>query len=91
MPQQQNKPPVHTIRLRYLKATIWANAGENGTFHTVDIVRAYKKGDDWKDTPSMGRDNLLELAKIADQAHTWICEHEAAARALAREEKEKVA
>ena len=31
--------------------------------------------DEWKQTQSFGRDDLLVLAKVADQAHTWTVEN----------------
>lgn len=34
--------------------------------------RLYKDGDKWKSTSTFGRDDLLLLAKVADQAHTRI-------------------
>jgi hypothetical protein len=41
----------------------------------VTFARLYKDGDDWKQTESFGRDDLPLVAKVADQAHTWIYEH----------------
>jgi len=64
--------PVHEIRLGRIKAAIWANDTEHGVRHGVTILRLYKDGDQWKETPSFGRDDLLVVAKIADQANTWI-------------------
>ena len=51
------------------------NPTEKGTFHNVTFARLYKDGDDWKQTESFGRDDLPLVAKVADQAHTWIYEH----------------
>ena len=42
--------------------------------------RSYKDGDQWKDTTSFNRDDLLVVAKLSDQAHTWVCEQEQADR-----------
>lgn len=67
--------PAHTIRLASIKAAIWANATEkNGTRFNVTACRLYKDGEEWKQSESFGRDDLLVLAKVLDQAHTWICE-----------------
>ena len=68
MPQK----PVHEIRIGSVKALIWENQTDNGVRHNTTIERLYKDGDDWKATKSFGRDDLLVVAKIADQAHTWI-------------------
>jgi hypothetical protein len=70
--------PVHTIRLGAIKAAIWENTVGENTRHSVSLCRLYKDGDQWKTTESYGRDDLLVLAKVADQAHTWICEQRAA-------------
>ena len=42
--------------------------------HNVTFSRLYKDGDQWKSTQSFGRNDLLVLAKVADQAHTRIFE-----------------
>jgi hypothetical protein len=66
--------PAHEIRLGLIKATIWSNQTEYGTRHSVVLARIYKDGEEWKSTSSFGRDDLLVVAKVADLAHTWICE-----------------
>lgn len=67
--------PAHTIRLGAIKAAIWKNAaGENGTRYNVTVARLYKDGSDWKLSESFGRDDLPLVAKVLDQAHTWIFE-----------------
>ena len=40
---------------------------------TNTFSRLYKDGDNWQSTESFGRDDLLLLAKVADQTHSWIC------------------
>lgn len=69
----KNKP-IHEIRFGAVKAAIWENQNEKGTRYSVSVSRIYKEGDEWKRTESFGRDDLLVLAKVADLAHTWICE-----------------
>ena len=64
--------PAHEIRMGAIKATIWENQTQTGTRHNVTVSRIYKDGDDWKQTDSFGRDDLQLLAKVIDQAHTWI-------------------
>lgn len=66
--------PVHEVRLGSIKAAIWKNDTQNGVRYNVTFARLYKDGDDWKSTDSFGRDDLLVLAKVADQAHSWIFE-----------------
>ena len=64
--------PAHEIRLGRIKATIWANQRDNGTWYNVTLSRNYKDGDEWKSSGSFGRDELLTVAKAADMANTWI-------------------
>lgn len=70
----KNEKPIHEIRLGAVKAAIWKNATQNGTRFNVTFCRLYKDGDKWQRTDSYGRDDLLLLGKVADLAHTWICE-----------------
>ena len=67
--------PVHTIRIGRIRAAIWSNSSEKGTWHNVTFERNYKDGEDWKSSDAFGRDDLLVLAKLADLAHTWILGH----------------
>lgn len=64
--------PVHEVRLGRIKAAIWENDTQNGARHNVTVSRIYKDGDTWKDSHSFGRDDLPLVAKVADQAHSWI-------------------
>jgi hypothetical protein len=66
--------PTHELRLGSIRASIWDNSnGENQRFN-VTLSRIYKdrENNQWKHTDSFGRDDLLPLAKLADQAHSWI-------------------
>jgi hypothetical protein len=64
--------PVHEIRLGSMKAAIWENRTDNGIRYNATLARIYKDGEQWKSTDSFGRDDLLLLAKVIDQAHSWI-------------------
>ena len=69
---RQPQRPVHEIRMGRIKATIWENETENGSRYNVNLTRLYKDGDQWKDSTSFGRDDLLLLAKVAEAACSWI-------------------
>ena len=73
-PANTNRP-VDEVRIGRVKATIWRNETEDGKarFNTV-FSRLYKDGDAWQSTPSFGRNDLLLVAKVADLAHTRVCE-----------------
>ena len=66
--------PVAEVRIGRVKAAIWSNDTEGGTRHNVTFSRLYKAGEEWKSTQSFGRNDLLVLAKVADQAHSRIFE-----------------
>lgn len=74
--ENQNTKPVHELRIGAIKAAIWANEGPNGAWHSVTLSRVFKQGEEWKHTASFHRDDLLVVAKVADQAHSWIVEHQ---------------
>ena len=64
--------PTHEIRLGFIKAALWKNETTSGVRYNVTLSRFYREGEQWKTTDSFGRDDLLVLAKVADQAHSWI-------------------
>ncbi len=83
--------PAHKIRTGVLQVTIWRNRSDKGTWYSVVPARSYKQGDDtWKETDSLGFDDLLAMAKLLDLAHTWIM-HQSQADAKARKESEQAA
>ena len=77
-PEEGANRPVDEVRIGRIKAAIWANPSDNGVRHNVTFSRLYKEGDEWRDTDSFGRDDLLLLAKVADRAHTRICDMQSA-------------
>ena len=76
-PKEAKNRPVHEVRFGRIRAAIWQNETENGPRHNVTITRLYKDGNEWKDSTSFGRDDLPLVAKVCDQAHTWIFEQAA--------------
>ena len=73
MPKQKQQP-VHEIRLGAVKAAIWENETSVGIRHNVTVSRLYKEDEEWRNTDSFGRDDLPLVAKVVDQAHSWIFE-----------------
>ena len=69
--------PVHEVRLGRIKAPIWANQTEFGTKYSATLARLYKVDEEWRDSASFHADDLLLVAKVADLAHSWICEQTA--------------
>lgn len=74
--------PVRKLRLGRLSATVWENGGEERSFLVVKFARSYlDEQKKWQNSDSFSRDDLLALAKLADQAHTFICERQTGQRA----------
>ena len=80
--QQQQRPaandankPVHTVRHRSIKATIWKNETANGPMYNVTVVRSYRDDNgEWKDSHSIGYDDLMNVAALMYEAHAYISE-----------------
>ena len=82
--------PAHKIRIGALQVTIWRNQSEKGSWYSVIPSRSYKQEDTWKETDSLGFDDLLTMAKLFDLAHTWIM-HQQEADAKGRKEAARLA
>ena len=73
MAKSSANKPVHEVRMGRIKAAVWENETQNGTRHNVTLQRIYKDDSgEWQTSDSFGRDDLPLLAKVVDQAHTWI-------------------
>ncbi len=65
--------PIHQIRVGLLRAAVWQNDPEDRSPRfNVSITRAYKQGEEWKESRSFTRDDLPVVAKLADLAFAWI-------------------
>ena len=73
----EQKRPAHEVRLANIKAVIWENETRNGPMHNVVLVKVYKDGNDWKETRSLSRDDLLLAAKVLNMAHSWMIQNRA--------------
>jgi len=69
----EKRMPVQKFSIGSVKVAIWANHTKNGVMHSVTASRSYRVGENlWKNSTSFSRDDLLSLAKLLDQAHSWI-------------------
>jgi hypothetical protein len=82
--------PAHKIRIGTLQVTIWRNLAEKGNWYSVVPSRGYRQEETWKETDSLGFDDLLTMAKLFDMAHTWVM-HQQAADAKGRKESAQTA
>src|SRR2546426_3025375 len=67
-----NSQPVHKIRHGAVSASIWHQETDRGPMFNVTFQRSYKDGDEWKNSGSFGRRDLLVLGLIAARAFEWI-------------------
>jgi hypothetical protein len=68
-----NKKPAAKVTLHPVSAAIWRNQNPNGVFYSVTFERSFK--DDagkWQSSSTFNANDLLLLAKVADQAHSEI-------------------
>lgn len=69
------KPPVAKLPLGLINASIWERLTDKGTFYSVTFERRYRDSEgEWHSTHSYDGNDLLTLAKLADQAHSKIVE-----------------
>lgn len=78
------KQPVKTFRLGRIKAAVWENETDQAAFYNVTFARTYRdEAKQFHDTDSFGRDDLPLIAKVADQAHSFIFERQVSSRTQA--------
>jgi hypothetical protein len=75
----ETKPkPTHEIRLGRVRAAVWQNANDKGTWSNVTFSKLYlDKDGQWKDTTSFGKEDLLLLAEAARLAANLLYRDEA--------------
>ncbi len=70
MTQNQKTKPVETIRDGAIKASIWKNQGEQGSFYSVQITRTYRdEAGDYHDSDSFSGTDLLKVAYLATKVY----------------------
>src|SRR5438552_6475659 len=70
---KSGKRPVHEVRNRNIRATIWKNETTKGPMYNVTVSRSYRddKGE-WHQSDSFGFSDLMNLAKALYDAHSAI-------------------
>lgn len=65
--------PITPLRLGRSQAAVWQNTAEKRKFSNVSFSRSYLDEEKrFHDANSFGRDDLLLVAKLADEALTYI-------------------
>ena len=74
--------PVHEVRHRNIRATIWKNQTDKGAMYNVTVSRSYRTDDGkWHDSTSFAFGDLMNLAKALYDAHSAIANEMAHGRA----------
>jgi hypothetical protein len=79
--REERKPPAHSIRIGRIRASLWENETDDGDkWFAATLTRSYKDGKgQWQTASSFGRDDLLTLALILEQAYLWIARQQGGA------------
>jgi hypothetical protein len=81
------KKPAAKINLFPVSVAIWANKTDKGVFYNATIASRYKDTDGkWKNSVSLGENELLLGAKALDLAHTEVLKLRASERQTDRED-----
>ncbi len=65
--------PLHHIRVGNVRASIWKQTSEKGSFLTVTFSRSYKdKAEKWQNGHSYLDRDLADLIDCADEAKAWM-------------------
>tara|TARA_R110000744_G_scaffold355384_1_gene461907 strand:+ start:12009 stop:12401 length:393 start_codon:yes stop_codon:yes gene_type:complete len=80
--------PIDHIRFGAINAAIWANQTDSGTRYGITFERLYRDPESgkWKSSQSFNRDDLLIIAKVADQAHSRVYELQTLERNQSRDD-----
>ena len=68
--------PEKKFKCGPISASIWAEdkTVESGVikFHSINITKVYKDGDEWKHTNSFNTEDLPKVALVANEAYKYI-------------------
>lgn len=71
-----NNQPATTLRYGRIKATIWQNVSEKGSFFSTTFFRSFKdQSGAWRNGTSFGFSDLEALLIIAHEAKEWMSAH----------------
>ncbi len=72
--QKGGNKPVHEVRLGRIRASVWLNTNsKQESWYSVTLTRGYKdQQGQWKNSHSLGLDDLLVAGEVLKQAALWI-------------------
>jgi hypothetical protein len=81
-----SKKPVHVVRFGLIKASVWHSRTGTNAKYSVTVVRLFKNGDTWNQSPRFGPGDLPVVRLALDEAHTWVLQRIQQQRASSRED-----
>lgn len=71
-----SKRSATTLRCGNIKATIWQNVSEKGSFFATTFSRPFKnQSGAWRNGTSFGQNDLEALMNVAFEANEWLTAH----------------
>jgi len=68
-----NNTPANTLRCGNIKATIWQNVSEKGSFFSTAFSRPFKdQSGAWRNGTSFGLNDLEAVLTVEHDAKEWI-------------------
>ncbi|MBX3498128.1 MAG: hypothetical protein KF889_01690 [Alphaproteobacteria bacterium] len=64
----KSNQPAAKFRVGYVTATVWLN---DRHYNTV-LTKAYRDGDEWKDTDQLGHGDICNAIKCLERAEEFI-------------------
>ena len=71
-----NKKKIHEIRRGMLKVRVLIKHTRKRSQYSLDVLRLFKNGDQWKESRRFSRDDIPLLRLLLDEAHSWILIHQ---------------
>jgi len=68
-----SKKPIETLRDGRLKAAIWQNESDKGSYYTVSLAKVYEDREGkLRETNSFSAGEMLRVSELAREAHNVI-------------------
>ncbi|MBU0628279.1 MAG: hypothetical protein KKC75_03760 [Nanoarchaeota archaeon] len=65
--------PEQKFNIGLVKATVWKNVSKDGNeFKTVSLNRSYQKDGEWKNTNSLGVNDIDKAIQVLEQARDFV-------------------
>ena len=70
-----NHKAFHVIDHGRVKATVWHEKRRGVVRFNVAFTRVPKNDERWWDTTNFQQDDMLAIARLAEDVHAWITQH----------------